>query len=177
MGVPLLLSCSSLIDRVKYSLSLWCDGTFHFVFQVSNDLQFELMSVVAKNFISKRTYTMARLLTAWKTITSRELLFKMFLKHLLAKDLKYSFVCAVQKRITLISYFKTILKMAFAETLKGFFIQIHIWKFFQGDTSRRTASAVMCTEKILENVLCSCKEQYLRSFSNRFKKDVVDAEN
>lgn len=62
-GVKILLSYSSLLHNVMNYFSLKCDETFSFDSMFSDDLQFELVSLVNKDLVLGRIFTLAQMLS------------------------------------------------------------------------------------------------------------------
>ena len=117
VGVVVLMWDEDLIRRAIQSPTFGCDGTFSVVAKNSDDLDFELVSIICQEPRTKRVFSPMRMLASRKTTACRCLLFERFFNELKKSGLPDPLNAASHQRLTVSTDFETTFAISIGRTL------------------------------------------------------------
>lgn len=117
IGIVVLMCNENLVKRSVTTPHYGVDGTFNMVVRCSENVSYELVSIVSKDPVTGTTFSVVRMLSSRKTVACRKLLFDFFLRKLTAHGLEDPFVAEPSTRLTVTSDFETTFAIALGNSL------------------------------------------------------------
>ncbi|KAI0564932.1 hypothetical protein FGB62_22g62 [Gracilaria domingensis] len=119
-GVSIIFGRAELLDMAAENPRLGCDGTFGIVSSLADDLNFELVTIVAKNERTGKIFAVMRQLTSRKTMATRSILFHELVRQLTNRGMKDPLKESPEKRLTMATDFETTYSFALGTVLSEY---------------------------------------------------------